>query len=346
MTIKVSKKAINLREKLNELEQDTGLKGQELMRAETVAEARSLIGAGRKNLIINGGFDVWQRGTSFTADGYTADRWAMYESGAVAVVNKKVYNNTTKLELAVTTGDQNCAIEHKIEDCKTISNQNGVLSFNVKRTVGSRTTFQYIIGINYGSGGSGAENIISATEFAISGTDTRIEIPITFPDISAKTVGAGSFISITLRQDDTSTSAYTLEFNDVQLELGSVATEFEHRSYGEELALCQRYYQHWHDGSGAINGNIIWTALSTTYVVGSAFFAGAMRTEPAVTIRATQSATNGTIRKTSDGNVTGSGFTANNISNRSFGFCNYSGSNPPLVVGEDYDFTFKADAEL
>ena len=29
----------------------------------------------------------------------------------------------------------------------------------------------------------------------------------------------------------------------IQLELGSVATDFEHRSYGEELALCQRYYQ-------------------------------------------------------------------------------------------------------
>jgi len=28
----------------------------------------------------------------------------------------------------------------------------------------------------------------------------------------------------------------------VQLEVGSIATEFEHRSYGEELALCQRYY--------------------------------------------------------------------------------------------------------
>jgi hypothetical protein len=33
-----------------------------------------------------------------------------------------------------------------------------------------------------------------------------------------------------------------LEFALCQLELGSVATEFEHRSYGEELALCQRYY--------------------------------------------------------------------------------------------------------
>ena len=34
----------------------------------------------------------------------------------------------------------------------------------------------------------------------------------------------------------------------VQLEVGDTATPFEHRSYGEELALCQRYYQ----GSGRL----------------------------------------------------------------------------------------------
>ena len=34
----------------------------------------------------------------------------------------------------------------------------------------------------------------------------------------------------------------TLEFAQVQLEVGKNATEFEHRSYGEELALCQRYF--------------------------------------------------------------------------------------------------------
>ena len=28
----------------------------------------------------------------------------------------------------------------------------------------------------------------------------------------------------------------------LQLEVGSQATPFEHRSFGEELALCQRYY--------------------------------------------------------------------------------------------------------
>ena len=40
--------------------------------------------------------------------------------------------------------------------------------------------------------------------------------------------------------DNTSNEWY---ITGVQLEVGSVATDFEHRSFGQELALCQRYYQ-------------------------------------------------------------------------------------------------------
>ena len=52
------------------------------------------------------------------------------------------------------------------------------------------------------------------------------------------------------RNKDNTTTWYTtndatFELTGVQLEVGSVATDFEHRSFGQELALCQRYYYRW-----------------------------------------------------------------------------------------------------
>jgi hypothetical protein len=42
--------------------------------------------------------------------------------------------------------------------------------------------------------------------------------------------------------DVAATSSATWQITGVQLEVGDVATPFEHRSYGEELSACQRYY--------------------------------------------------------------------------------------------------------
>ena len=54
----------------------------------------------------------------------------------------------------------------------------------------------------------------------------------------------GSFTgSATQTQDFAQTTGNTFYVTGVQLEVGKVATPFEYRSYGEELALCQRYYQ-------------------------------------------------------------------------------------------------------
>ena len=49
-----------------------------------------------------------------------------------------------------------------------------------------------------------------------------------------RAVGIGSFYDNTDNE---------LHLTGVQLEVGSQATPFEHRSFGEELALCQRYYE-------------------------------------------------------------------------------------------------------
>jgi len=40
------------------------------------------------------------------------------------------------------------------------------------------------------------------------------------------------------------TNGATLDITGVQLEVGDTATPFEHRSFGDELARCKRYYEH------------------------------------------------------------------------------------------------------
>ena len=92
MTVRVNKQPFNIREKLSELERPIGVKGNELMGAETAQDARDLVSAGRRNLIINGDMKIHQRGGTITATGsgsaiYGLDRWKTwcYPSGVSAV---------------------------------------------------------------------------------------------------------------------------------------------------------------------------------------------------------------------------------------------------------------------
>ena len=69
----------------------------------------------------------------------------------------------------------------------------------------------------------------------------------------------------------------------VQLEVGSVATDFEHRSFGQELALCQRYFYQYVDGSEYTSGiaslcNVI--AYQDNNVFGTVEFPVTMRGKP------------------------------------------------------------------
>jgi hypothetical protein len=79
MTVKVSKPAINVRSELSELRKPSGTAGEAMLRAETPQEQFNLIGAGRRNILINGDMKVAQRGTSSTGQttsGYkTCDRF-------------------------------------------------------------------------------------------------------------------------------------------------------------------------------------------------------------------------------------------------------------------------------
>ena len=70
----------------------------------------------------------------------------------------------------------------------------------------------------------------------------------------------------------------------VQLEKGKNATDFEYRSYGEELTLCQRYYQKINNSGGGTGRTFIMGGYNTTRAFGGFSLSTPMRNDPVVTV--------------------------------------------------------------
>ena len=280
MTIRVSKPEFNLREKISELDKPIGLKGSELMKSETSKEARDLIGAGRKNLIINGSCMIDQRNSgSAVSSGYAVDRTHIEGfngagTGTAQQVSDAPAGLFKSLKITVTGTDTSLGstdfytLRHIIEgqnvahlgfgsaDAKTVT-----LSFWVKSS---------IKGIFCCSIGNGTNNKTMPKEYNINSANNWEYKKLTFPGATDGTWGTdnGRGFSIrwcmgvgSQRQGDAdsyngneshgtinqtnlfATNGATFQITGMQLELGTVATPLEYRSYGEELALCQRYYE-------------------------------------------------------------------------------------------------------
>lgn len=84
---------------------------------------------------------------------------------------------------------------------------------------------------------------------------------------------SGNFAFSSNQTNFMSATSRTVHITGVQLEVGENASDFEHRSYGEELALCQRYYQKM--AKGAMGGS-----YSSTQWIGGGSFNTPMRGQP------------------------------------------------------------------
>jgi hypothetical protein len=220
-----------------------------------------------RNRVINGNFDIWQRGTSQTSAGYGSDdRWNNFHSGSTKTHsqqtfalgqtdvpgNPKYFSRTVVSSVA---GAANNVVKiHKVEDVSTFAGETATLSFWAKADAAKNIAVEFVQ--EFGTGGSPSASVtgIGVTTCALTTSWKKFTITVAIPSISGKTLGtnndhdlaflywfdAGS--NFNARTNSLGQQSGTFDISGVQLEVGSKASAFERRPYGMELQLAQRYY--------------------------------------------------------------------------------------------------------
>ena len=237
--------------------------------------------AGMRNKIINGKMEIAQRGTSFPSivqGAYSLDRWVIGGNSTAAVLTASQVSDgppgeafQNSLHLTVTTADatiaatDGCTLNQRIEgyNVRDLILKTFTLSFWVRS---SKTGVHCVSFLNSIADRSYvAEYVISAANtweyksiivsgglpFAgtwnwTNGIGLNVRWALAAGSNFHTTAGSwqtGNFSATANQVNCLDTVGNIFALTGVQLEVGEVATPFEHRPYGTELALCQRYYQ-------------------------------------------------------------------------------------------------------
>jgi len=321
MTVRVNKDSFNLREKLSELERPIGLKGSELMRAETTQEARDFVSAGRKNMIINGDMRISQRYSSAQSipsgsQPYFIDRFSNRNNndGSASVSHSAEAPNGfyRSMRIEVTSADTSLASNQYLRFQQYIEGHNIFCDWGVGNTDDVTLSFwvrSSLPGIYSASLEDGDALPLHIKEYQIDNADTWEYKTLTFPPPPTgtfRTAGTGVGMRLTMvqssgtqnqsspnnwktgsyyhastRQVDFTKQTGNFYITGIQLEVGKNATDFEYRSYGEELALCQRYFYKFR----LANQEMIYNESSAANQKWHQFYIGhPMRANPAVDV--------------------------------------------------------------
>jgi len=197
-----------------------------------------------RNRIINGDISVSQRGTSFSnvASGdYTIDRWKMnyraIGNADISQVDNKTYKSLKVLNSNGST--QEIIMGTRIEDITQFNNDSFILSFYAKAS--TSCTLDTRVFENYGSGGSTTVTRVASGSQNKTITTSRQRFTITFTasDMSSLTIGTSNFLEINFSVSLASGANW--EYDSVQLEQGTTASDFEIIPFDVNLQRCKRY---------------------------------------------------------------------------------------------------------
>lgn len=267
--------------------------------------------SGYVNGLINGGMEVWQRGTSIavaaSSNGYTADRWTL--------TTNATQSHTMSQQTGLTNGSQFCirvqrdaaqagvgapVFEQPFELSEIVKYRGQKISVSVMASTGanwSPTSGAFTVIIAAGTGaagrrgtsayaaetvvltqsqnlaaGSGATAITASSSVIVPTNTTQMTLYFTWTPVGA--AGANDWI----------------QFDDVMWSIGLSPAPFERRPVAQELALCQRYFSKTFPlaTAPAQNAGLAGSISSYCFVTGffpniEWFFPAPMRATPTIT---------------------------------------------------------------
>jgi len=335
-----------------------------------------------KNILINGAAQVNQRGdqTGITSSTYSVDRFRVAISGAGTWSFSQVtdspdgFANSVKLDCTTAAASPGLVLIQQRVEGKNLqafakgtssakqfavsfyvkTNKLGVYTVELKDDDNSRTVSKTITVANANwnrytlvfpadTTGAFANDINGSLYVSIwlGVTANSTYTNGTFSDGTWAALVNGNRVSNSNANLADSTSNEFL-LTGVQLEVGSVVTDFEHRSFGEELALCQRYFFKNANESGE-NGCNYAKAFSTSELFSPVRFPVAMRATPTVTVYGNQGSA-GTVHKL--GGLPDKSVTSVDRMDE-FGGMRMNSSGQWATGDTDmYSFTFQAESEI
>ena len=274
-----------------------------------------------RNLIINGAMQVAQRGTSasgITSSTYTTvDRFKTNGNNGTWTVSQDTdapdgFSNSFKMLLTATEAlisNSYMAVEQKIEGqnlqqlaygtsaaktvtvsfwvksnitgtyCLNLYQDDGTKNYPQTYTIDSAGTWEYKTISYVGDTATSLDNdntsSLRTMFFLVAGSDFNSGSAGSRVSYTNATFAAGQSAQVGATIND------YFQITGVQLEVGDTATPFEHRSYGQELALCQRYFNNIVEyGGSSVTGFVSAAAYSSGINYGPYTFPVEMRTSP------------------------------------------------------------------
>lgn len=236
-----------------------------------------------RNVIINGDFNVWQRGTSFASiahGAFSADRWLYQKSGTMVhdisrstdvptvaqagrLFNYSILVDCTTADASIAAGDY-CILQQKVEGYNwlPLAQRACVVSFWVKATkagihcvalansAGDRT---YVGEYTVNASDTWEYKTVTVTASPSAGTWNYVEgvgLSVRFTLAAGSTYQAtagawstGDYLGSASQVNQCDSTSNNFRICGVRLEAGSVATLEDARPFGLELAVCRRRYR-------------------------------------------------------------------------------------------------------